>query len=374
MSAFEELTGVANSFPGPAVQDWKKQGKKVVGFLCCYVPEEILYAADILPYRLRAPRCTDTTSADMYMSHLNCSFARSCVQFVLDGRYDFLDGIVLTDSCDHIRRLYDIFRAAGFDRFLHFISVPHKITEYSIALYQEDLVTFRESIEKAFGVEVTDASLKNAIEVYNETRSLLRKLYELREADNPPLTGGETLNVVLAATMMPREQYNTLLRQLLEELKGKEGATGYRARLLVAGSGGCDDPDYYQVMEDLGGIVVADALCFGARYFWEPVEQTDDLLSDLARAYLSRPACAKMADQVVERIDFIKKMAKDFSVDGVIYHRLRYCDLWAGQLLLLRDQLNKSDIPMLELEREYTLGATGQLRTRLQAFLERLGG
>ncbi|UCC61281.1 MAG: 2-hydroxyacyl-CoA dehydratase, partial [Dehalococcoidia bacterium] len=305
---------------------------------------------------------------------LNCSFTRSCLQFVLDGRYDFLDGIVLTDSCDHIRRLYDLFRVTRDIPFLHFMSVPHKITEYSIGLYREDLGTFRESVEKAFGVKITDASLRNAIEVYNETRNLLQRIYDLRKSDTPPLTGAETLDIVLASTIMPREQYNDLLRQLIEELHGRQGITDYKARLMVAGSGGCDDPDYYRVIEGLGGLVVTDALCFGARYFWKPVELTDDPLSDLATAYQNRPACAKMADQVVERIDFIKKMAKDFNVDGVVYHRLRYCDLWAGQLLLLRDQLNKSDMPMLELEREYTLGATGQLRTRLQAFLESLGG
>jgi len=370
MSALEELTAVADSFPGPAVQDWKKQGKKVVGFFCCYVPEEILYAAGIFPFRLRAPGCTDTTSADVYMSHLNCSYARSCLQFIFDGRYDFLDGLIITDSCDHIRRLYDLLREVRDNPFIH----PHKVSDYSIALYQENLGTFRESVEKAFGVEITDASLRRAIDIYNETRSLLRGLYELRKADNPPLTGAETLGVVLAATMIPREQYNTLLHQLLEELKEREGITDYRARLMVAGGGGCDDPAYYEVMEQLGGLVVADTLCFGSRYFWEPVEHTEDPLFGLARSYLNRPSCARMVDGVAERVDFIRKMAADFNADGVVYHRLRYCDLWAGQLLYVRDQLGKSNLPMLDLEREYALGGTGQLRTRIQAFLERLEG
>ena len=96
-------------------------------------------------------------------------------------------------------------------------------------------------MEQHFGVEITDAKLKDAIDVYNETRRLLRKLYALRQSQSPPLTGAETLNVVVAATSMPREQYNDLLSRLLGELSGRKVAPNYRARLMISGGGGCDD-------------------------------------------------------------------------------------------------------------------------------------
>jgi len=107
VSALQELADLTRDLVSPAIQDWKAQGKKVVGFFCSYVPEEILYAADIFPFRVRAPGCTQTALADTYMSHLNCTFVRSCLQFALEGRYRFLDGLVFNRSCDHIRRLYD---------------------------------------------------------------------------------------------------------------------------------------------------------------------------------------------------------------------------------------------------------------------------
>ena len=374
MSALEELTDLASNLVSPAVQDWKGKGKKVVGFFCSYVPEEILYAADILPYRVRASGCADTTSADVYMSHLNCSFMRSCLQFALEGRYEFLDGLVFTNSCDHVRRLYDLLREirpTGFP-FLHFISVPHKTSDEAIAWYKDELTVFKEEVESCFGVEITEASLGNAINVYNETRSLLRRLYELRQGENPPLTGAESLSVVLAGTTTPKDQYNQLLRRLLEELSEREGISDYRARLMIAGGGGCDDPAYYQVMEDLGGLVVTDSLCFGSRYFWEPVEIGNDLMVSLAKSYLNRPSCAGMVDKVAERSDYVKEMVEGFKVDGVVYQRIRYCDLWGGQLLDLRKKLREANIPLLDLEREYMLGATGQLKTRVQAFLERI--
>ena len=93
----------------------------------------------------------------------------------------------------------------------------------------------------------------------------------------------------------------------------------------------------------------------------------------LATSYLNRPSCAGMCDKVVERSDYIKAMVDEFNVDGVIYERMRYCDLWGGQILTLRQELKEADIPLLELEREYILGSTGQLKTRTQAFLERIG-
>jgi len=377
MSALEELISKASSFVNPAVQEWKQQGKKVVGFLCSYVPEEILYAADILPIRLRAPSCVETTLADVYMSHLNCTYMRSCLQFTLEGKYQFLDGLVFTNSCDHVRRLYDILReiAPTDFPFLYLISVPHKVDDDLIAWYSDELARFKESVEKTFGVKITEASLRNAIDVYNETRSLLRRLFDLRKEKTPPLTGAETLSVIVAGFSLPKSKYNELLRQLLNELGEREGISGYRARLMIAGSGGCDNPAYLQVMEDLGGLIVTDSLCFGSRYLWEPVEvgdEGDDLMLGLARSYLNRPSCPRMVNNAGERCDFVKQMVKDFNVDGVVFQRIRYCDLWGGQLLTMEKEMKESNIPILSIDREYSLGAVGQLRTRIQAFLERI--
>ena len=98
-----------------------------------------------------------------------------------------------------------------------------------------------------------------------------------------------------------------------------------------------------------------------------------DIMKSIAVSYLNRPSCPGMCDQVDERNDYVKEMVEQFNVDGVIFQRMRYCDLWGGQILTLRQELKEADIPLLELEREYILGSTGQLKTRAQAFLERIG-
>jgi benzoyl-CoA reductase subunit C len=371
MSALEELIQIASGVENPYLEEWTARGKKAVGFLCSHVPEEVLYAADVLPYRLRAPGCADTFSADVYMGHVNCTFVRSCLEYIFSGSFDFLDGFVFTNSCDHSRRLYDVLREKKPFPFMQFLSVPHKVGGEEIAQWHRgEFAALVKAIEESFGAEVTDDKLRSAIRLYAESRALLRELYDLRKGDRPPLTGAETLSIVLAASSMPREDFNRILRKALAELREREGLSGHRARLMVAGSGGCDDPEYYRVIEDQGGLIVTDSLCFGSRYFWNDVEDEEDPLLGLARSYLRRPACANMTDQVAERFEFIKRMTHDFQVDGVIFQRIRHCDLWGGQLFYITEKMRESNIPLLSLEREYRLGATGQLRTRVQAFLE----
>jgi len=374
MKALEELADLSNTVFNPAMKSWKEKGNQVVGFFCSYVPEEILYAADILPYRVRPTGCAETTSADVYLSHVNCTYVRSCLQFALEGRYKFLDGLVFCNSCDHVRRLYDLWReTTDHPPFTYLIQVPHMSSAEAVAFYRDDIANFKENVEKSYGVQITEDSLNNAIKVYNETRSLLRKLYELRRGESPPLTGAESLKVVLAGTAAPKDQYNQLLKRLLAELGERRGISDYRARLMIVGSL-YDDPAHTQIIEDLGGLVVTDTLCFGSRYFWEPVENGHDSLLSLAKSYLNRPSCARMTDALVERGDFVGEMAEKFKVDGVVFQRIRYCDLWGGELFYLRGRLRELGIPLLSLEREYALGGAGQLRTRVQAFLERIGG
>lgn len=372
MDTLEELTRLSSSLPNEAILQWKANGKKVVGYFCSYIPEEILYAADILPVRLRAPGCEQTTSADVYMSHLNCTFVRSCLEFALEGKYQFLDGLIFTNSCDHVRRLYDILRVVRptDSPVMCLLSVPHKADDEAVSWYKDELSMFRQKLEETLAVEVTQENLRRAIDVYNDTRGLLRALYDIRKDKAPPLSGAETLNVILAGQAIPKDRYNGLLRRLRNELDGRKGISNYRARLMLAGSGGCDNPDYIDVMEGLGGLVVTDTLCFGARYFWWSVETGNDLMTGLARSYLTRPSCPRMVEHAIERFGFVRQMANDFDVAGVVFQRIRYCDLWGGQLLLLQKQLKQLDIPLLSLEREYGLDNIGQLRTRIQAFLE----
>ncbi|MEW6034030.1 MAG: 2-hydroxyacyl-CoA dehydratase family protein [Chloroflexota bacterium] len=372
MKASEQLLELARETPNDAVKRWKQQGKKIVGFFCSYVPEELVHAADLFPFRVKARGCTETPLADSLMAQVNCSFVRACLQLALQGDYKFLDGVVSLNSCDHIRRMYDVWRYRVDTPYHHFLSVPHKVSEEAVAWYRDEVSAFKGNLEKAFGVDITTKRLREAISVYNETRRLLHSLYDLRRSDNPPISGTEVHDIVVAATAMPKEEYNELLTKALQEIGGRKGISGHSARLMVLGSV-LDDPSLVSVVEELGGLVVADALCFGSRYFWESVKEVGDPVENLARSYLKRPACPRMATEHPSRMEYIKMMVKDFAVDGIILERIRYCDLWGGVSMVLQKELDEAGIPVLVLDREYILSGVGQIRTRVQAFLEMMG-
>jgi len=360
-------------FPNKYVEEWKSRNKKVIGFLCSYVPEEVIYAAGMLPFRIRGTGCTIMSRSDALMSSYSCSFARSCLEYAVDGTYDFLDGLIGIDSCSQIARLYDNWRYEAGRPFMHLLNLPYKKSDAAVQWYLDEMKALIHSFEKTFGITVTDQNLRKAIEVYNESRQLLVRLYDLRKSDNPPVTGAETHDILLAAMSMPRERFNGMLSGYLEELEHKETESEFRARLMLIGSS-VDDPAFIKIIEDKGGLVVTDALCFGSRYFGPHVEEEGDPLLSLARSYLMRPPCPRMTDGHAALYEFIVEMMNAFNVDGIIFQKIRYCTLWGGASLFLEKKFRASGIPFLSIDREHVVTHAGQIATRLQAFIEMIEG
>jgi len=372
--AFQEFSNAAETLVNPVLQHWKDQGGKVVGYFCSTVPEEIITAAGLTPFRMRATGSTGTEESDAFYSSINCSFPRHCFNQVLTGDFKFLDGIVCVNSCDHVRRIYDNWKRFVPTDFIEMMSLPRKTGPDQVGWYTDELAMLKDKVGKHFGVEITDDRLWKAIKLHNETRRLQKKLYELRKQEKPPITGAETLAVMVAGTAMPKEQYNEKLRELLDELSGTEGPGSHRARLLIVG-GILDDPAYVKVIEDQGGLVVTDSTCFGSRLIWVEVdENASDPVAALAQYYLTdRPSCPRMYGEHDNRAQYVIDMCREFNCDGVIGERLIFCDSWLVEHYMLGQDLKAAGIPMLKLDREYLTSGIGQLRTRVQAFLETMG-
>lgn len=372
LDMFKEAT---QTIVNPVLQKWIDGGGKVVGYFCSYGPEEVITAAGMVPMRVRATGSTSTELADAYLSSINCSFCRHAFNAGLTGDYDFLEGVVWLNNCDHVRRIYDNWWRKVDTPLAHMMSLPKMTTDTQVDWFRDEIVNFKEALEKHLGVEITDDKLRDAIKVHNETRRLLRQLYDMRKSDAPPITGAESLAVVVASTCMPRAEFNKMLKELLDELKGAEGIKDYKVRLMLVGSI-LDDPEYVKVIEDMGGLVVTDSLCFGTRIFWTDVDEKEkDPLQALAKYYIQdKPACPRMFDQQPSRSKLVQDMVKEFKVDGVIGLRMVMCDLWTGELFMMDKDLKAAKIPLIRLEREYAVVGAGQLRTRAQAFIESIGG
>ena len=376
MTALEELTKPAASLNNPYIERWKEKGGKVIGYFCTYVPVEVIHAAGILPYRMRATGSTSTELGDLYASHITCTFCRHSLDQAMRGEYKFLDGLVALFSCDHIRRMFDAWRYGKIDLphspyYLRCLSIPFKVDALAMEWMVGEIDRFKQSLESHFKVKITDEALRQSIKTYNEKRRLLKSLYELRKKEAPPINGTEALAILIASTAMPVEEFNQLLKQMLDELEGRDGYSDYRARLLLAG-GELDNPAYIELIEGLGGLVVSDFLCYGTRDFWDLADEDTEPMASLAKRYIQRISCPRMVDYP-ERDKFVKDLVKEFKADGIIVQRLTYCDNWGCEGARTQWEARKNGTPCMVLEREYMMSAVGQMRTRVQAFLETIG-
>ena len=356
-----------------AAKAWQAQGKKALGVICCHVPEEIFYAADVLPVRMRATNCVDSSEAETWMSSFSCSFAKSILQYWLDGTYE-LDGLVASDGCMMASRIYDnakyIDEKSGNGRFIMQIGAPRLSNARTVPFYKAELMDLVEGLEKLTGNKITDEKLKAAVAKHNEARALIRQITELRKAENPVISGTDMLKLTLSATNMTIDEYIELLKAFLADAKNRAPITNARARILVIGSA-LDNPEYLKIIEDKGGLIVADALCFGERGFGEALEVDDkDVLGSIAKYYLERLVCPRMMDKHAQLHDFIIKSVREFNADGIIYQRMQNCECWGGENVLLEQKLKDEGIPLLTVEREEQLANAGQLAIRAEAFIE----
>jgi len=358
----------------PALKKEKDKGTKVIGYFCSYGPAEIITAAGMIPFRIRATGSKGTDLSDAYLSSINCSFCRNALNMALAGEYNFLDGLIVLNNCDHVRRIYDNWRRKVKTPMVQMMSLPKKITPESIQWYNDELKIVKKAIEDKFNVKITDEKLKEAIKLHNETRRLQRKLYELKKKDNPPITGADTLAAMVAGSAMPLKQYNSMLKELITDLSKGEGVGKPKARFLLIG-GVLDDPEYIKVIESTGGLVVTDVLCYGTKNFRAEIdEKMKDPIAALAKYYIAdRPSCPRMFGDQPRRAQLVKDLIKEFKVDGVIGERIVFCDLWAGEIYMLADDLKEVNVPILKLDREYLMAGAGQVRTRVQAFVESMG-
>jgi len=351
------------------LRERKQSGQRIVGWTCTYVPEEILHAAGLLPIRIMG-RAEETPMADAYMYSNICSFVRNCLEEAFRKNYDFLDGYIGINACDHMRRIYDVWKAFIPTPFTHIIGVPCKFSDSTRDFLIKEFYLLKRQIEEFFQVEITEEALGESIRLYNKTRRLLRSLYELRKQDSPPISGAEMMDVFLAGLVMPKEEYNVMLEEYLVEISSRKAAGDGRIRLMITGSE-LDDSDYIGTIEDLGSIVVIDDLCNGTRYFWDQVEESGHPIEALAQRYLTRAPCARMRPQKI-RLNHLKSLAREFRVEGLIHENIKFCGPYGGVFPIIKKGFSEIGIPTLSLQREYMGGGSGQLRTRVQAFFEQI--
>jgi benzoyl-CoA reductase subunit C len=352
---------------------WKKRtGGKVLGYFCTYVPEEILYAADVLPVRiLGSHEPQDVT--EPYIFGMYCPFCRDCLAQGLKNRFEYLDGLMIAQSCLHIRQAYTSWAKHRPVEFSYYLNMPHKVkSDRAKTFLAGELKTFTKAVEKWTGKTITDEKLEEGIGVMNRSRDLMHELYAARRAQPPPLTGAEALQVVLSNQMSDKREHSELLQSVLPKMAGRTpSSAGSGTRLLIVGSED-DDLEFFRMVEKVGGMVVTDEHCTGTRYFWNKVE-IDGLppLQAIANRYCDRPPCPTKDWEVRNRMEHILGLAREWDCRGAIVIQQKFCDPHELDTPAIKKGLEEAGVPVLFLEFDVTV-PVGQFQIRVEAFLEML--
>jgi benzoyl-CoA reductase/2-hydroxyglutaryl-CoA dehydratase subunit BcrC/BadD/HgdB len=370
---FGQINGLIRNPSNRHVDEWKAAGKPVIGYFCQYMPPEVILAAGALPLRMRGIGSEDSSHGDAYLSGRVCTYVRHTVSLVLEGYYDVLDGEVSLNSCDHVRRCADVLRKKTRIPFHGFVSVPRNPRESLYGYYKKELQKLLAEMEDHFGVQISDDDLRHAIAEMNENRRRLHRLKTMRRGDNPQLSGAEALSIHIASQVLPPKVFCEMADRLMEALDDRPGLPSPRGRLILMGAE-LDEPEFVAAVESQGALVVADMLCFGERSVLDLInEKAADPMDTIAQAYFFRPSCARMIGDFPNRWKNLKQLATAVAADGIVFEKIVFCDPWAAEQHNLTIRSKKEEfIPMLTLSREYGIVPTGQIKTRVQAFVEKI--
>ena len=352
-------------------REWKaRSGGKVLGYFCTYLPEEVAYAAGVLPVRILGSHEPQDVS-DPHIFAMFCPFCRDCLAQGLKGRYEYLDGIAIAQSCLHVRQAFSSWQQHVPVSFSYYLPFPHGVQSRRAQPYlAAEIAAFGTAVEQWSGRAIDDAALRSAAETYNENRRLLRQLYDLRRSSPPALTGVEAMQVVLSSQLVDKAAHSQALAELLPRLTGRSPVKRDDVRLMIVGSEN-DNLPFLQMVESLGAVVVVDDHCSGTRYFWNQAVLDDDLPGSLATRYLDRPACPSKDWPTRSRIPHVLELASEWNVKGAILIQEKFCDPHELDIPAITNALAAAGIPILFLELDVTV-PEGQLRTRVEAFLEML--
>jgi benzoyl-CoA reductase/2-hydroxyglutaryl-CoA dehydratase subunit BcrC/BadD/HgdB len=345
-------------------------GRPVLGWFCSYTPLEIIRAAGLGAYRIVPGPGHAMTRADTCIDRNFCPYVRTCLGEALEGKYKFLDGLVVVNSCDPMRRLYDVWRYNIGGDFIRLLDLPRINTETAIAYFHEGLAALAGDIAGHFGVNITESAMAAAIGERNHIRSLLRELYRANRENSMPMSASQLQRVVRAADTLPSGRFAGLLEKLVAEVRSTPGERRDGPGILISGSV-LENPRIVDLVEECGARVVSDDLCTGTRGFCDDVAPDKDALTALACHYLGRTPCPRMKD-ARRRFDRVLAMIDEFRAEGVIFYTLKFCDPYLYDVPLLRDELAGRGIPALQLEGDFTPGTLGRVRTRIEAFIEML--
>lgn len=325
----------------------KEEKSLFVDLSCSYVPVEIIHAAGLVPRRLLPPAPKETG----LLPRNSCSYARACVE-----QYDPAP-VVFTACCDGLRRCYDMRKSRGDNVFI--LDLPRQVTGTCVQHYKEELLRFAQWLAVFSGRPVCETSLERSLALYRDLR------LRLKELQNAGCSSGKLNELVQTVLAFSPEDSRALLEGIhkAREVSVETGSVLLTGTILP-------DAGILGVLEENNAAAVVADLCIGDRC-WLEIEYPagEDRWLTLARAYLAKPPCPRMAG-FSRRFSYLRDLLDRTQARGVILYGVKFCDHGLYEVPLWRSLCSERGIPFLHLEGEYRGGIPAQLHTRIQAFLE----
>ena len=377
---FEYLLQQANN---ALVTQAREDGKVCVAYTCENVPEPLLNLDRAVSIRLSAPNTGSIDIATYYMTNLLCEPSRALLERAIEGGFNFADCVITPDGCTMMNRCVEnmeLLKTMGKDNpnFFHeYMEIAFKNTEEDVDLAVLQCTNHvLTPLKEKYGIDTSDAAIRRAVEEHNRVCRVIRAISEFRKEEKPRITGYEFHVLCLATYVCPKYLIIDKLEETLEELRTREpDDKPWRARVLVVGSE-TDDSGFIKLIEEQGAFVCCDRFCFGSYPGRVPIELSDDedALRQVCRHYIQHCHCPRMMsmDKVYGRKKYVADLAKEYHADGVIYNQVKFCDPWAYERTLGSSMLHQDyGFPVLSIDRPYNVSSSvGQLRTRVQAFVE----
>lgn len=375
---FENLLQDANN---ELIAQAKSEGKRCVAYVCENVPEPLLNLAGTFSIRLRAPRTGSMEMATYYLTSFLCEYSRALLERAIEGGFKFADCIITPDGCTMMNRCVEnmeLLKTMDKEKFFYeYMEIPMKCDDNGLNLYTLQCTNhILKPLAENFGIDVSDAAIRESVRRHNRVCELIRAIGDFRKEENPRITGYEFHIITLATYAAPQDMLIEKLEETLEELKTREPEpkNPFRARVVVVGSE-IDDVDFVKLVEETGAYVCADRFCYGSLPGRVPIELNDaeDALTQVCRHYMTHSQCPRYVDmpKMLGRREYVNALAKEYNADGIIYEQIKFCDPWAYERMVGSHVLQHDfGYPVLSVDRPYTIAGSGQMRTRVQAFVE----
>jgi bcr-type benzoyl-CoA reductase subunit C len=341
-----------------------------IGFFCPYVPEELLHAAGALPIRLMG--------APIQMSHVQahlqpncCHLVKSSLESLLQGELDFLKGIVFSHTCDTMQGLPDIWALQKRIPLQFNLMMPSRLdSDLSRSYFKAEMERFKDFLESRIG-KIPHENLKASIQLFNHIREKIEGIYHYRRKSPGTISGSEFAQIIRAGYLMDRQRYLGLLSDLLNELPEKTEEGKKQVPIYLTGNM-AHSASFFSLIEESGAQIVQDDLCSGARFLHLMVPEDGDPVEGLTHRYFDSFLCPSKHKGNDAHIETLVNEAQKSGAKGVIFLLYKYCEDYYFDYPDLKQALESKGIPTLLLEVEDPSYSIGQLKTRVQAFMEML--